>query len=118
MNFLRRMGNSWARFMYGRNGVDQLNYALLILGLVLLAVLVVLELRFARHETLTCGILLPAGLMILAVVATCVIGARSTLRDVDFMIQMLLTFVVLNIPAYLLLGLFVIARGRYLKGGR
>ena len=35
MNFLRRMGNSWARFMYGRNGVDQLNYALLILGLVL-----------------------------------------------------------------------------------
>ena len=30
----------------------------------------------------------------------------------------LLAFVVLNIPAYLLLGLFVIARGRYLKGGR
>jgi len=33
MNFLNRMGNAFARFMYGRNGVDQLNYALLIVGI-------------------------------------------------------------------------------------
>ena len=89
-----------------------------ILGIALLAVLAVLELRFAKHETLTCGILLPAALMMVAVVVTCVVGARSTMQGVDFMLEMLLTFVVLNIPAYLLLGLFVIARGRYLKNGR
>lgn len=28
MGFFRRIGNSFARFMYGRNGVDQLNQAL------------------------------------------------------------------------------------------
>lgn len=88
-----------------------------ILGLAVLAALVVLELRFAKRETISCGILLPAAMMLLAVVVTCVVGARSTLQDVDFMIQMLLTFLLANTPAYLLLMVFVVARKRFLERG-
>jgi len=33
MNFFRKMGNSFARFMYGRNGMDRLNLALLWAGI-------------------------------------------------------------------------------------
>ncbi len=57
-----------------------------ILGLAAMAALVLIELRFARRETVSCGILLPAALMMLAVVVACVLGARSTLKDIDFMI--------------------------------
>ena len=88
-----------------------------VIGLAVLAALVVLELRFAKRETVSCGILLPAGMMLLAVAVTCVVGARSTLQDVDFMIQMLLTFLLANIPAYLLLLVFVVARKRFLERG-
>ncbi len=88
-----------------------------ILGVAVLAALVALELRFAKRETVSCGILLPAGMMILAVVLTCVVGARSTLQDVDFMIQMLMTFLLANIPAYLLLVVFLVARKRFLERG-
>ena len=88
-----------------------------LIGLAVLAALVVLELRFAKRETVSCGILLPAALMILAVVVTCVVGARSTLKDIDFMIQMLMTFLLANIPAYLLLMVFVVARKRFLDRG-
>ena len=35
MNFFRRIGNAIARFMYGRNGVDQLNIALVWICLIL-----------------------------------------------------------------------------------
>lgn len=35
MNFLHRVGDSLARFMYGRNGMDQLNRALFIAYLIL-----------------------------------------------------------------------------------
>lgn len=34
MNFLRKIGNSFARFMYGRNGMDHLNLALIWLCLI------------------------------------------------------------------------------------
>ncbi len=43
MNFLHRVGNSLARFMYGRNGVDQLNMALLVGYLLLCVVRAVLS---------------------------------------------------------------------------
>ena len=33
MNFLRKVGNALARFMYGRNGADQLSYATLALAI-------------------------------------------------------------------------------------
>lgn len=33
MNFLQKIGNAMARFMYGRNGADQLSYATLILAI-------------------------------------------------------------------------------------
>ena len=33
MNVFRKIGNAIARFMYGRNGMDQLNLALMILVL-------------------------------------------------------------------------------------
>ncbi len=88
-----------------------------ILGLAVLAALVALELRFAKRETISCGILLPAALMLLAVALTCVVGARSTLKDIDFMIQMLTTFLLANVPAYLLLVVFVVARKRFLERG-
>ena len=35
MGFFRRLGNAFAQFMYGRNGVDQLNQAVLYLYLIL-----------------------------------------------------------------------------------
>ena len=37
MGFFQRIGNAMARFMYGRNGMDQLNRALLTAYLVLFA---------------------------------------------------------------------------------
>ena len=37
MGFFQRIGNAMARFMYGRNGIDQLNRALLTAYLVLFA---------------------------------------------------------------------------------
>ena len=42
MSFFRKIGNSLARFMYGRNGMDQLNMALLwsCVGLMLISSLV------------------------------------------------------------------------------
>lgn len=53
MGIFRRMGNAMARFMYGRNGMDQLNMALLLSGL-LLDVLVV----FVQRESAVAGTLL------------------------------------------------------------
>ena len=49
MGFFRQMGNAMARFMYGRNGMDQLNRALLALYLILYLVrtLVILVFRNA-----------------------------------------------------------------------
>ena len=46
MGFFRQMGNAMARFMYGRNGMDQLNRALLALYLILYLVRTVVILVF------------------------------------------------------------------------
>ena len=35
MSFFQKMGNALSRFMYGRNGVDQLGWASLVLVLLL-----------------------------------------------------------------------------------
>lgn len=61
MNFLHRVGNGLARFMYGRNGMDQLNRALFIAYLILCVVrtVVVAALRNAFLGTL-CDILMLA----------------------------------------------------------
>lgn len=46
MGFFRQMGNAMARFMYGRNGMDQLNRALLALYLILYLVRILVILVF------------------------------------------------------------------------
>lgn len=35
MRFFQKIGNAFARFMYGRNGADQLTWAMMVAGLVL-----------------------------------------------------------------------------------
>ena len=62
-NFLYRMSSSLARFMYGRNGADQLNTALLALYLVIW----LLEVLLAR-QALAAGILNMLSLLLAAVV--------------------------------------------------
>ena len=50
MNFLRRVGNALARFMYGRNGVDHLNIAL-----VWLCILIEIASSFAARRWALAG---------------------------------------------------------------
>ena len=52
MNFLRKIGNSFARFMYGRNGMDHLNLALIWLCLICSLLSSLLrERKYKKEET-------------------------------------------------------------------
>lgn len=51
MGFFRKIGNAIARFMYGRNGMDQLNLAVMVFVLVLDVVTMLLQRRFPGLST-------------------------------------------------------------------
>lgn len=51
MGFFRRLGNGFARLMYGRNGVDQLNQVILYLYLILCVVRTIFAAFFASHAS-------------------------------------------------------------------
>jgi threonine/homoserine/homoserine lactone efflux protein len=59
MNYFHRIGNALARFMYGRNGLDQMNLAL-IWGCVILDVIALL----AKKSPVTQTILYYAGIVL------------------------------------------------------
>ena len=52
MNFLRKIGNSFARFMYGRNGMDHLNLALIWLCLICSLLSSLLRIRILYYFSL------------------------------------------------------------------
>jgi len=58
MSFFRKVGNAIVRFMYGRNGMDQMNVMLLRGYLVLFAVQLVCSLLKLYVPTLVCEILM------------------------------------------------------------
>ncbi len=58
MNFFRKVGNAIVRFMYGRNGMDQMNVMLLRGYLVLFVVQLVCSLAKLYVPTLVCEILM------------------------------------------------------------
>ena len=58
MNFFRKVGNAIVRFMYGRNGMDQMNVMLLRGYLALFVVQLVCSLAKLHVPTLICEILM------------------------------------------------------------
>ncbi len=59
MGFFQKLGNAWARFMYGRNRADQLGLFMLIIG-----ILVNLASRFVKNDMVSLILSLLAGVIV------------------------------------------------------
>lgn len=59
MSLFQKLGNAWARFMYGRNRADQLGLFMLVIG-----ILVNLASRFVKNATISLILSLLAGVIV------------------------------------------------------